>query len=254
MKKNSIQELTLTSVFAAIILVMIFVPQLGFITLTPFVSVTIVHIPVLIGVFLLPKRYGILLGLLFGIGSWIRSFTPMGPLDVAFQYPWISVLPRLLFAIAAIYIYQGLKALDGKFKNSDIYIFGAVVLVTLFGTFFGFKAIADFTGWNMNTLTIIALFVIGIFITLYFAFIKSNDKKRMLIPSAFIISTVVHTLLVLTALVLFVPQNIIDLFGTTDLFGVIYSVAVTNGLVEALVAALIGTPIVIALQALKNKM
>ncbi len=254
MKKNSIQELTLASVFAAIILVMIFVPQLGFITLTPFVSVTIVHIPVLIGVFLLPKRYGILLGLLFGIGSWIRSFTPMGPLDTAFQYPWISVLPRLLFAIAAIYIYQGLKALDGKFKNSDIYIFGAVVLVTLFGTFFGFKAIADFTGWNMDALTIIALFVIGIFITLYFAFVRSNDKKRMLIPSAFIISTVVHTLLVLTALILFVPQSIIDLFGTTDLFGVVYSVAITNGLVEALAAALIGTPIVIALQALKNKM
>jgi len=164
------------------------------------------------------------------------------------------VLPRLLFAIAAIYIYQGLKALDGKFKNSDIYIFGAVVLVTLFGTFFGFKAIADFTGWNMDALTIIALFVIGIFITLYFAFVRSNDKKRMLIPSAFIISTVVHTLLVLTALILFVPQSIIDLFGTTDLFGVVYSVAITNGLVEALAAALIGTPIVIALQALKNKM
>ncbi len=254
MKKNSIQDLTLTAVFAAIILVMIFVPQLGFITLTPFVSVTIVHIPVLIGVFLLPKRYGILLGLLFGLGSWIRSFTPMGPLDTAFQYPWISVLPRLLFAIAAIYVYQGLKSIEGKFKNSDIYIFGAVVLITLFGTFFGFKAIADFTGWNMDFLTILALLVVGIFITLYFAFVKSNDSKRILIPSVLIISTVIHTLLVLTALVLFVPQNIIDLFGTTDLFGVVYTVAVTNGLVEALAAALIGTPIIIALQTVKNKM
>jgi len=96
MKKNSIQELTLASVFAAIILVMIFVPQLGFITLTPFVSVTIVHIPVLIGVFLLPKRYGILLGLLFGIGSWIRSFTPMGPLDTAFQCYQDCYLPLQL--------------------------------------------------------------------------------------------------------------------------------------------------------------
>lgn len=254
MKKNSIQDLTLTAVFAAIILVMIFVPQLGFITLTPFVSITIIHVPVLIGVFLLPKRYGILLALLFGIGSWIRSFTPMGPLDTAFQYPWISVLPRLLFGIAAVYVYQGLKSLEGKFKNSDIYIFGAVVMITIFGTYFGFKAIADFTGWSMNLMTIFALLIISVFITLYFAFIKSNNSKRMLIPSTLIISTVIHTLLVLTALVLFVPQSIIDLFGSTDLFGIVYTVAVTNGLVEALAAALIGTPIIIALQTLKNKL
>ncbi|MFH2117552.1 MAG: ECF transporter S component [Bacillota bacterium] len=254
MKKNSIQDLTLTAVFAAIILVMIFVPQLGFITLTPFVSITIVHIPVLIGVFLLPKRYAILLGLFFGIGSWIRSFTPMGPLDIAFNNPLISVLPRVLFALAAAYIYEGLKALDGKFKNSDIYIFGAVIFVTAFGTYYGAKAIADFTEWNFNVLAPIALVVIGVFITLYFAFVKSNDKKRMLIPSTLIISTVVHTILVLTALVLLVPQQIIDLFGSSDLLGIVYTVAVTNGLVEALAAVVIGTPIVIALQVVKNKL
>ncbi|PKK96537.1 MAG: hypothetical protein CVV58_05855 [Tenericutes bacterium HGW-Tenericutes-3] len=217
-------------------------------------SVTIVHIPVLIGVFLLPKRYAILLGLFFGIGSWIRSFTPMGPLDTAFQYPWISVLPRLLFAVAAVYIYQGLKALNGKFKNSDIYIFGAVVFVTSFGVYYGAKAISGFTGWDFNVLAPIALAIIGVFITLYFSFIRSEDKLKMLVPSTFIISTVVHTILVLTALVLFVPQSIIDLFGTTDLFGVVYSVAVTNGLVEALAAAVIGTPIVLALQVIKNKL
>ncbi len=253
MKKNNIQDLTLTAVFTAIILVMIFVPQLGFITLTPLVSITIVHIPVLIGVFLLPKRYAILLGLFFGIGSWIRAFTPMGPLDVLFQYPWISVLPRILFAVAAVYIFQGLKALEGKFKHSDIYMFGAVVFITVFGTYYGAKAVADFTGWNFNVLAPIALLVVGVFITLYFAFVRSDDKSKMLVPSTFIISTVVHTILVLTALVIFAPQNIIDLFGTTDLFGVVYSVAVTNGLVEALAAAVIGTPIVLALQILKNK-
>lgn len=253
MKKNSIQDLTLTAVFTAIILVMIFVPQLGFITLTPAVSVTIVHIPVLIGVFLLPKRYAILLGLFFGIGSWIRSFTPMGPLDVLFQYPWISVLPRILFAVAAIYIYKGLKAIDGKFKHSDIYMFGAVVFITAFGTYYGAKAVAGFTGWNFNILAPIALAIVGLFITFYFAFVKSDDKTKMLVPSTFIISTVVHTILVLSALVIFAPQNIIDLFGTTDLFGVVYTIAVTNGLVEALAAAVIGTPIVLALQIIKNK-
>ncbi len=253
MKKNNVQDLTLTSVFAAIILMMIFIPNLGFIPLTPFVSVTIIHIPVLIGVFLLPKRYSILLGLFFGIGSWIRSFTPVGPLDVAFQNPLISVLPRFLFVIAAIYVFQGLKALDGKFKHSDVYIFGSVVFITLFGIFFGFKAIADFTSWNQATLSVIALIVIGLFVTLYFAFVRSQDKKRILIPSIMIISTVIHTILVLSALVIFVPQTMIDLFGTNDLLGIIYTIAVTNGLVEALAAAIIGTPIVIALSMVKNR-
>lgn len=252
MKKNVIFDLTLTSVFAAIIVIMIFVPGAGFIPLTPFVSVTIIHIPVLIGVFILPKRNVVLLGLLFGMGSWMRSFTPMGPLDFAFQYPWISVLPRLLFAVAAIYLYQGLKIINNKAKNSDVYLFGIVVLVTTFGLYYAAIAIADFTNWNQEILMPITLFVIAIFITMYFSFVKAGTKEKMLIPATLIISTIIHTLLVLTALVLFVPQSIRDLFATDDLFGVIISIAVTNGLIEAFAAVSIGTPIILALNKVKE--
>ena len=67
MKRNQIRDLALTSVFAAIILVMTFVPSLGYI-LVGITELTLIHIPVLIGVFLLPKRYAIVLGLIF----WIR--------------------------------------------------------------------------------------------------------------------------------------------------------------------------------------
>lgn len=252
MKKNGILDLTVTSVFAAIIMVMIFVPGMGFIRLTPFVSVTIVHIPVLISVFILPKKYVFLLGLLFGLGSWFSSFTPVGPLDVAFQYPWISVLPRVLFAVAAVYFYSLLKHITNKFKRSDVYIFGLVVLITVFGVFYGSQAISSFTNWNFAILAPIALGISVVFITLYFSFIKTDSREKMLIPSTLIASTVIHTILVLTALVLFVPQAIIDLFGREDLLGIVVSVAVTNGLVEALLAAVIGTPIVIALTTLRE--
>ena len=50
MKRNEIQSLTLTTVFAAIILVMTFVPQVGFITIGT-MALTLIHIPVLIGAF-----------------------------------------------------------------------------------------------------------------------------------------------------------------------------------------------------------
>ena len=81
MKKNDIFYLSLTGIFTAIIVLMTIVPQLGFIFLTPLASVTLLHIPVLIGVFMMPKKYGIMLGLAFGVASFVRSFFPQGPLD-----------------------------------------------------------------------------------------------------------------------------------------------------------------------------
>ena len=57
-----------------------------------------------------------------------------------------------------------------------------------------------------------------------------------------LISTVVHTLLVLFSILLFSKDLLYSLFQTEDVIGILVTIAVTNGLVEALLAALIGTP------------
>ena len=253
MKQNDIKDLTLASVFAAIILLMTFVPQIGYITIGT-VALTLIHIPVLIGVFLLPKKYSIVLALFFGLGSLIRAATtPTGPLDPAFVNPLVSVLPRLLFALAAIYIIELFKVIELKVKHSDIYIFGIVSLITSFGIYYAGQAIITFSGWNANVVTIIFLIINVLFITGYYAFIKKADDKRILIPSTLILATFIHTVLVLTALVVFERALVTTLIPSDQLFSFIISIAVTNGLVEAILAAFIGTPILFALQQLKDK-
>jgi len=253
MKKNDVFYVSLTGIFSAIIVLMTVVPQLGFIFLTPLVSITLLHIPVLIGVFMMPRKYGLILGLVFGMASFIRSFTPSGPLDFAFQNPLVSVLPRVLFALAAGYIFDFLKWINGKGKYGDVITFLIVTAVTIFGLYYGANAISMMTGWSMSWLAPVAL-VLGVaFLSLYFAFITSKDKTNVFLPSSLILSTVVHTILVLTALSIFSTELVDSFFPDRNVVATIFTVAATNGLAEAVAAAVIGTPILIALQNFKKQ-
>lgn len=252
MKRNQIRDLALTSVFAAIILVMTFVPSLGYI-LVGITELTLIHIPVLIGVFLLPKRYAIVLGLIFGLGSMLKAIQVNTGLAIAFINPLVSILPRLIFVILAILIFKGLKLVFEKTKQGDVYIFGFVSLISVVSVFYASNAIGTFTGWNVSWLNLISLIVAALLITFYFAFIKGKNKDRVLYPSVMLISTVVHTLLVLFSILLFSKDLLYSLFQTEDVIGILVTIAVTNGLVEALLAALIGTPIIIALKHIEER-
>ena len=253
MKDYNVKDLTLASVFAAIILVMTFVPQIGYITVGT-VALTLIHIPVLIGAFLLPKKYALVLGLFFGLGSLIRAATtPTGPFDPAFVNPLVSVLPRLFFVLAAVYIVDLFKWIEKSYKHSEILIFGIVTLITSFGIYYAGQAIIVFTGWNQTVVTILFLVINVLFITGYFAFIKKDDRKRILVPSTLILSTFIHTVVVLTALVVFERALVLTLIPSDQIFSVVMTVAVTNGLVEAILAAFIGTPILFALYQVREK-
>jgi uncharacterized membrane protein len=252
MKKNDVFYLSLTGIFSAIIIIMTVIPQLGFIFLTPLVSITLLHIPVLIGVFMMPKKYGILLGLIFGMASFIRSFVPSGPLDFAFQNPLVSVLPRVLFALAAAYIFDFLKWINQKSKYGDIITFFIVTAVTILGLYYGANAISLMTSWSMGWLAPLALVFGIIFLSLYFAFINSKDKTNVFLPSSLILATVVHTVLVLTMLAIFSTALVESFFPDKSVVATIFTVAATNGLAEAVAAALVGTPILIALQNFKK--
>jgi uncharacterized membrane protein YcjF (UPF0283 family) len=95
--------------------------------------------------------------------------------------------------------------------------------------------------------------ITSLLLTFYFGFIKGESKDRVLYPSVMLISTVVHTLLVLFSILLFSKQLMYDLFQTEDVIGILVTIAVTNGLVEALLAAIIGTPIIIALKQIQER-
>lgn len=90
--------MTSIALLSGILILMGLIPSLGFITINPAVSFTIMHLPVLFGAYLLGWRGGLWFGLLFGMLSFFQALSnPTGLLDPFFQNPLISVLPRLLF-------------------------------------------------------------------------------------------------------------------------------------------------------------
>jgi len=105
MRNEKVYNMTVIAVFTAIIVIMAFVPWLGYITIGA-ISITLIHIPVLIGGIFGGRRVSLSLGLVFGLSSLIVALTrPVTPVDLLFQNPLISVLPRVIFGWALYEIY-----------------------------------------------------------------------------------------------------------------------------------------------------
>jgi len=103
MKKNLnlTRRLALTGAFAALVIVL-GITKLGFITLGPTVSITILHVPVILICLLAGLPEGLFVGATFGILSLIQaSMNPSTLLDPLFVNPLFSVVPRMLVAVVA---------------------------------------------------------------------------------------------------------------------------------------------------------
>ncbi len=113
-----VKDITTNALLIALIVVMAVVPQLGFISLFG-VALTLIHIPVLIGALLFPK-YGWVYGLTFGLTSLFVALTrPVTPIDLLFQNPLVSVLPRLAFGALIPVVYSLSKRLTSS-KNIQL--------------------------------------------------------------------------------------------------------------------------------------
>lgn len=95
-----IASMTLDAVFIAIIMLMTFVPNIGFIAITPFLSLTLLHLPVLLGAALGGPKKGLLLGLVFGIASYMQALSGTG-FNALFAFPWVAIPPRAAFGLLA---------------------------------------------------------------------------------------------------------------------------------------------------------
>ncbi len=99
-RREKTRKLAVAGLLAALCLILGLTP-LGFIPIGP-VKLTIMHIPVLIGAVLEGPVVGLALGAVFGLTSLYQAVAmPTNPVQVVFQNPLISVLPRLLMPLAA---------------------------------------------------------------------------------------------------------------------------------------------------------
>lgn len=87
--------------------------HLGFIPWVAGAALTIMHVPVIIGAVLEGPIVGTAIGLIFGLFSLLQAtLAPTGPVDVWFQNPVISVLPRLFIGVVAWLGYKALRKVN----------------------------------------------------------------------------------------------------------------------------------------------
>ena len=103
---------------------------LGLIRL-PIFSLTIMHIPVIIGALLEGPVVGIAVGLIFGLFSMYQNITAPGLTSFIFWNPIVALIPRMLIGIVAYYSFKLLKS---KIKSTGVCAGIASILATLTNT------------------------------------------------------------------------------------------------------------------------
>ena len=124
-------QMVLTALFAAIIILMAFIPFLGYINLVV-IKATLIHVPVIIGSVLLGPKRGGFLGFVFGCTSLINNTINPSLLSFAFS-PFYSVgdvggnffsviicfVPRILVGVVPYFVYVGIKKLCKNKNGGD---------------------------------------------------------------------------------------------------------------------------------------
>jgi uncharacterized membrane protein len=113
--QQKIRILTVNAMFVALIATIGI--AFGFVPLFFVFPITILHLPVLIGAALLNVRSSVIFGLTFGVMSWMVSLTSplVGPTDLIFNNPLISIFPRILFGFSAGILFLFIKKINGNF-------------------------------------------------------------------------------------------------------------------------------------------
>ncbi len=147
MNKVNMKNFVLTSLFAAMIILMTIIPFLGYISVGP-IEITTLHVVVIIGSVFLGWKYGALLGAVWGITCIFRAMTlaAANPAFEMFINPMISLVPRILVGMVSGAIFgalnkklklngllsAGISAVVGTLTNtllvlSAMYIFGQMI-------------------------------------------------------------------------------------------------------------------------------
>lgn len=114
-----------TTLLIALIYVLGYTP-IGFFQLGV-ISITTLHIPVIIAILFMDWRYATITGTAFGVISLINAYIRGSGLDVVFLDPRVSVLPRFLFAILSAMLF---KAIKPKFYRSERWIYLTDIVVS----------------------------------------------------------------------------------------------------------------------------
>ena len=248
-------ELVLTGLFTAIIIIMAFTP-LGYIPLVV-INATIIHIPVILGSLFCGPKKGAFLGFVFGFTSCLKAtivggtlssfvFSPVLAASLVgtsgiFKSLFIAFVPRILVGVIPYFVYIGIKKVLASEKKN---LWGTVLNV-LMSAFLAFGVYA-FLGKMSESLSQAAALGIGIavgavvFIVVEAVFIR---KSTQVIPFVYagVAGAMTNTLLVMGSIFVLYKDAYADAIGVAGnaVLGVITGVISFNGVIEAIVAAII---------------
>jgi uncharacterized membrane protein len=123
--KLSTRQLAIIGMLSGVSVILGMTP-LGFIPL-PFMNATIMHVPVIIGAIIEGPVVGALVGLIFGIFSFIKAFSNPTPTAFLFMNPIISIIPRVLIGLGSYYVYKAVKLNSVNIKIGFAAIIGSLI-------------------------------------------------------------------------------------------------------------------------------
>ena len=274
MRNTKTAELVLTALFAAIIIIMAFTP-LGYIPLVV-INATIIHIPVILGALFCGPKKGGFLGFVFGLTSFIKNsfiknivaptslaafvFSPVLAASMVgtsgiFKSAFICFVPRILVGILPYYVYLGVR----KAVTSENKKIWSTVLNVLIGVFLlvGCRAFINKV-FDANPLSTGAVWAISAIVgVVVFAALEVFTLKKSGSVSAFIYAGVVgamtNTIFVMGGIFVLYKNAYADALSIDPgaVLGVIGGVISFNGVIEAIVAAIIVAALGVALNKIK---
>ena len=272
MKNQKSYELVLTALFTAIIIVMAFTP-LGYIPLVV-INATIIHIPVILGALFLGPKKGAFLGFVFGFTSLINNtfrdatpsafvFSPILAANVVgvsgiFKSLYICFIPRILVGIVPYFVYLLIRKLLKSEQKLWRIIVNAVVSILLAISLNAFlnRLLADKLADKANASLIFigagAIVGILLFITLTMLERKKSAANAAL-AYAGLSGAFTNTLLVMSGIFILYKDAYAQTLGIAGeaVFDVIMGIITFNGIVEAMVAAIIVAGVGLALMKVK---
>lgn len=267
MRNNKTSELVLTSLFTAIIIIMAFTP-LGYIPLVV-INATIIHIPVILGSLFCGPKKGAFLGFVFGFTSFIKNtimpsslsafvFSPILASSVVgtsgiFKSAFICFVPRILVGVLPYFVFMLIrKALSAENKKLwGIVLDAAVCILLCFGVHaFIAKVAANMSGAVNPIISIVIAAVVFVLLQLVTG---KKDASVLSFVYAGISGAFINTLLVMGGIFVLYKDAYADALSIDAgaVLGVIGGVISFNGVIEAIVAAVIVYAIGIVLTKIK---
>lgn len=255
MKNEKTYELVLTALFTAIIVIMAFTP-LGYIPLVV-INATVIHIPVILGALFLGPRKGAFLGFVFGLTSFINNtfkavtasafvFSPVLAANVVgvsgvFKSLYICFVPRILVGIIPYFVYVLIRSLLKSEQKIWRVVIHAAVSLILFISIRAFVNNLTEGGSGALAGTLIGLAVGIILFVVLTATAYKKASLSVALAYAGLSGAFTNTLFVMSGIYILYKDayaNALGIAGDT-VIDVIMGIISFNGIVEAVVAAIL---------------